>query len=64
VLVLNERKSRVMLAVRLAGMTAAETISVMLAMFARIEPAMRKSITFDIDTAFAPSTPCCESCAP
>ena len=53
VLVLHERKSRVTLAVRLAGKTAAETISVMLAVFARIEPALRKSITFDNDTAFA-----------
>ena len=48
-LVLHERKSRVTLAARLAGKTAAETISVMLAVFARIESA----ITFDNDTAFA-----------
>ena len=41
------------LAARLAGKTAAETISVMLAVFARIEPALRKAITFDNDTAFA-----------
>jgi IS30 family transposase len=53
VLVLHERKSRVTLAARLAGKTAAETISVMLSAFARIEPALRKSITFDNDTAFA-----------
>src|ERR1700730_4227596 len=53
VLVLHERKSRVTLAARLAGKTAAETISVMLAIFARIKPALRKSITFDNDTAFA-----------
>src|SRR5262245_44218144 len=53
VLVLHEHKSRVTLAARLAGKTAAETISVMLAVFARIEPALRKSITFDNDTAFA-----------
>ena len=52
-LVLHERKSCVTLAARLAGKTAAETISVMLAVFARIEPALRKSITFDNDTAFA-----------
>jgi IS30 family transposase len=44
VLVLHERKSRVTLAARLAGKTAAETISVMLAVFARIEPALRKSM--------------------
>ena len=33
--------------------TAAETISVMLAVFGRINPALRKSVTFDNDTAFA-----------
>ena len=43
----------VTLAARLAGKTAAETISVMLAVFARVDPALRKSITFDNDTAFA-----------
>jgi hypothetical protein len=37
VLVLHERKSRETLAPRLAGKTAAETISVMLAVFARVE---------------------------
>jgi hypothetical protein len=30
-----------------------ETISVMLAVFARVEPALRNSITFDNETAFA-----------
>ncbi len=53
VLVLHERKSRVTLAARLAGKTAAETISVMLAVFGPINPALRKSVTFDNDTAFA-----------
>src|SRR5689334_23161943 len=53
VLVLHERKSRVTLATRLAGKTAAETISVLLAVFGRIHPALRKSVTFDNDTAFA-----------
>jgi hypothetical protein len=43
----------VTLAARLAGKAAAETISVMLAVFARVDPALRKSITFDNDTAFA-----------
>lgn len=56
VLVLHERKSRVTLAARLMGKTAAETISVMLAVFARIDPCLRKSITFDNDTAFAQHT--------
>ena len=41
------------LAARLAGKTAAETISVMLTVFGRIDPALRKSVTFDNDTAFA-----------
>ena len=53
VLVLHERKSRITLAARLTGKTAAETISVMLAVFGRIDPMMRKSITFNNDTAFA-----------
>ena len=55
-LVLHERKSRVTLAARLTGKTAAETISVMLAVFGRINPALRKSITFDNDTTFAQHT--------
>jgi transposase, IS30 family len=53
-LVLHERKSRVTLAARLIGKTAAETISVMLAVFGRFAPTLRKSIIFDNDTAFAP----------
>jgi hypothetical protein len=53
----------VTLAARLAGKTEAEIISIMLMVFARIEPALRKSITFDNDAAFA-QTPCCELCAP
>jgi len=52
VLVLHERKSRVTLAARLIGKTAAETISVMLAVFDRIVSTLRKSITFDNDTGF------------
>ena len=63
VLVLHERKSRVTLAARLTGKTAAETISVMMAVFAQIEPALRKST---LSTMIPPSlsTPCCEPCAP
>jgi transposase, IS30 family len=53
VLVLHERKSRLTLAARLAGKGAAETISAMLAVFGRVAPSLRKSITFDNDTAFA-----------
>ena len=56
VLVLHERKSRLTLAARLAGKSAAETISAMLAVFGRVAPALRKSITFDNDTAFARHT--------
>ena len=62
VLVLHERKSRVTLAARLAGKTAAETISVMLAVFGRIDPHLRRSITFDNDTAFAQHA-CSAQCA-
>jgi transposase, IS30 family len=47
------RSARVMLAARLTGKTAAETISAMLAVFGRIDPHLRRSITFDNDTAFA-----------
>lgn len=53
VLVLHERKSRVTLAARLTGKTAAETISVMMSLFRRLDPALRKSVTFDNDTTFA-----------
>jgi IS30 family transposase len=53
VLVHHERKSCVTLAARLIGKTAPETISVMLAVFDRIAPTLRKSITFDNDTPFA-----------
>lgn len=53
VLVLHERKSRVTLAARLTGKTAAETVSVMMSVFRRLDPAMRKSVTFDNDTTFA-----------
>src|SRR5204863_7095101 len=49
----HEPKALRTLAARHAAKTAAETISVMLAIFARIKPALRKSITFDNDTAFA-----------
>ena len=52
-LVLHERKSRVTLAERPTGKTAAETISVMLAVFGRINPVLGKSIPFDNDTGFA-----------
>ena len=53
VLVLHERKTRVTLATRLNGKTAAETIAAMTAVFRRVAPGLRSSVTFDNDTAFA-----------
>lgn len=53
VLVLKERKSRFVIAARLAGKTAAETVHAIMEVFQRLDPALRKSITFDNDTAFA-----------
>jgi IS30 family transposase len=53
VLVLKERKTRLVLAARLAGKSAAETVAVMMAVFKRLDPRLRASITLDNDTAFA-----------
>src|SRR3712207_2487930 len=53
VLVLKERKTRFVLAARLAGESAAETVAIMMAVFRRLDPRLRSSITFDNDTAFA-----------
>ena len=53
VLVLKERKTRFVLAARLAGKSAAETVAVMMAVFRRLDPRLRSSITLDNDTAFA-----------
>ncbi len=53
VLALKERKTRFALAARLAGKSAAETVAVMMAVFRRLDPRLRASITFDNDTAFA-----------
>src|SRR3954468_1322119 len=53
VLILHERKSRLTLAARLMGKTAAETISAMLAVFAWVDPRLHQSITFANDTSFA-----------
>src|SRR5829696_1195366 len=49
----QERKTRFVLAARLAGKSAAETVAVMMAVFRRLDPRLRASITFDNDTAFA-----------
>jgi IS30 family transposase len=51
VLVLKERKTRFVLAARLAGKSAAETVAVLMAVFRRLDPRLRASVTFD--TAFA-----------
>jgi transposase, IS30 family len=53
VLVLKERKTRFVLAARLAGKSAGETVAVMMAVFRRLDPRLRSSVTFDNDTAFA-----------
>jgi IS30 family transposase len=53
VLVPKERKTRFVLAARLAGKSAAETVAVLMAVFRRLDPRLRASITFDNDTAFA-----------
>src|SRR3954454_8767963 len=53
VLVLKERKTRFVLAARLAGKSAAETVAVLMVVFRRLDPRLRSSITFDNDTAFA-----------
>src|SRR3954451_24786868 len=53
VLVLKERKTRFVLAARLAGQSAAETVAIMMAVFRRLDPRLRASIIFDNDTAFA-----------
>jgi IS30 family transposase len=53
VLVLEERKTRFVLAARLAGKSAAETAAVLMAVFRRLDPRLRSSITFDDAAAFA-----------
>ena len=63
VLVLKERKTRLVLAARLAGKSAAETVAVMMAVFRRLDPRLRASITFDNDTAFARHSLLASACA-
>src|ERR671917_408717 len=45
VLVLKERKTRFVLAARLAGKSAAETVAIMMALFRRLDPRLRSSVT-------------------
>jgi IS30 family transposase len=47
------RRTRPVLAARLAGKSAAETVAVMMAVFRRLNPRLRSSLTLDNDTAFA-----------
>ena len=51
-LVVKERKTRFVLAARLARKSAAETVAVMMAVFRRLDPRLRASITLDNGTAF------------
>lgn len=53
VLVLHERHSRLTLASKLTGKSAAETASVLMSVFKRLAPELRNSITFDNGTEFA-----------
>lgn len=53
ILVLHERKTRLTLISRLMGKTAAETVSVLMALVKRLAPALRGSITFDNGGEFA-----------
>ncbi len=53
VLVLKERKSRFVIAAKLAGKSAEGTAKAIMEAFRRLDPKLRKSITFDNDTTFA-----------
>src|SRR3954467_13042754 len=63
VLVLEERKTRFVLAARLAGKSAAETVAVLMAVFRRLDPRLRSSVTFGNDTAFARHALLASACA-
>ena len=52
VLVLKERKTRFVLAAS-CRQVGRETVAIMMAVFRRLDPRLRASITFDNDTAFA-----------
>jgi len=53
ILVLKERKSRYVIATKLSGKTAAETAGAIIDIFRRLNPEIRKSITFDNGGEFA-----------
>src|ERR687884_1503740 len=63
VLVPKERKTRFVLAARLAGKSAAGTVAVMMAVCRRLDPRLRASITFDNDTALAKHGLLASACA-
>src|ERR687897_944864 len=63
VLVLKERTTRFVLAARLAGKSAAETVAVLMAVFRRLDPRLRAAVTFDNDTAFARHSLLASACA-
>lgn len=56
--VLHERKSRVTIAARLAGKSAAETVSAIMAIFRKLDPRLRQSITAHMTPA-SQGMPCC-----
>lgn len=53
VLVLHERRSRLTIASKLTGKSAAETVAVMMNIFKRLSPELKNSITFDNGGEFA-----------
>ncbi len=52
-MVLCERKSRYTIAQKLRGKNAEETAKAVMSVFQRLDPSLRRSATFDNDTAFA-----------
>ena len=52
-LVLHERKTRLTIMTRLASKTAAQTVTAITEILTRLDPSMRRSVTFDNGTAFA-----------
>lgn len=53
---MTERKSRFTIVARLAGKTAAQTAAAIIDVFKRLDPSLRRSITFDNGTEFARHT--------
>jgi len=52
-LVLHERKTRLTAMTRLSSKSAAETVSAIIEILKRLDPSMRRSVTFDNGTEFA-----------